>query len=262
MTKSPVPAFKTIAALLALAMLGNGQSASPKTHFESASIHPAAVAPRDGVPRPIFDGGPGRLRFRNVTLKALLIQSLAIKPYQLKAPAWMDDLRYDLNATMPVGTPQQQVRDMVSNLLKERFALEWHQQPAKTKCYALTVSKSGIKMKAVSASIPSVAVARNGSFAAKSMQMGGFADFLAQILERPVIDLTGLTESFDIAFNWDAGGAGDSPAPSAADSVIPVRTFSSLFVALKDGLGLNVATVERVIPITVIDGARKVPDSD
>jgi hypothetical protein len=62
MTKSPVPAFRTIAALLALAMLGNGQSASPKTHFESASIHPAAVAPRDGVPRPIFVGGPGRLR--------------------------------------------------------------------------------------------------------------------------------------------------------------------------------------------------------
>ena len=55
--------------------------------------------------------------------------------------------RYDLTATMPPGTTKAQAREMLRNLLIDRFKLTYHFEKKDFAGYAATVAKGGVKLK-------------------------------------------------------------------------------------------------------------------
>jgi uncharacterized protein (TIGR03435 family) len=79
---------------------------------------------------------------------------------------------------------------------------------------------------------------------------GDFAGPLG--LDRPVIDKTGLTGSFDFTLEWvrerRASLASDSPAPAPSDPVGP-----TVLEALSDQLGLKLVPTKTSLPVLVID---------
>ena len=66
---------------------------------------------------------PGRFTFTNVTLKILVQQAYNLKEFQVEGPDWIDSVGYDLVATMPPGTTQDQAAEMIQTLLADRFKL-------------------------------------------------------------------------------------------------------------------------------------------
>jgi hypothetical protein len=91
---------------------------------------------------------PGRLTCTNVSLRRLIIAAWSLKDYQFSGPAWLNDLTYDVTATMPPGTPTDEVMQMLQTLLTERFGLVIHREPKDLSVYALVVDKGGVKLKA------------------------------------------------------------------------------------------------------------------
>jgi uncharacterized protein (TIGR03435 family) len=92
------------------------------------------------------------------------------------------------------------------------------------------------------------------------------ADVLANLMDRPVIDMTGLSGTFDIELNWapDASepnrfmkelGPGPNPEPAHAES----SDNPSIFVALQEQLGLRLEAKKSPVEILVIDHIEKVP---
>ena len=100
--------------------------ATPPPTFDAASV-------KRSPPQPLGKGGgsnmsasPGRLTCTNVPLKRYLMAAWGLKDYQLSAPDWMNDERYELTATMPAGTPPHEVLLMLQALLVDRFKLATH----------------------------------------------------------------------------------------------------------------------------------------
>src|SRR5436309_5615054 len=86
-----------------------GQGAVTGPTFEVASIKPAAP-PGDG--RRMFmgmQGGPGskdpsRYTCTNCTVSMLVSQAFSLKRYQLIAPGLSESDRFEITATIPLGT--------------------------------------------------------------------------------------------------------------------------------------------------------------
>ena len=77
------------------------------------------------------------------------------------------------------------------------------------------------------------------------------------VLDRPVIDRTGLSERFDFTLDWTPdefqvpGLGARTPAP---DSGAP---FPNLFTAFKDRLGLKLESTKGAVEILIIDRVEK-----
>jgi uncharacterized protein (TIGR03435 family) len=94
-----------------------------------------------------------------------------------------------------------------------------------------------------------------------SATLGSFADTKSRLLDRPVVDMTGIEGAFDIALNVSmqdlaglkqllaANGVADSPESNAS---------SSIFAAMQE-LGLRIESRTAPIQHIVVDSAEKVP---
>jgi uncharacterized protein (TIGR03435 family) len=124
---------------------------SQTSTFDVASIK--AAPPLDGhFIRMGMTGGPGtkdptRLTCENCTLTMMLLQAYDIQPYQLNAPGWMNSERYEISAKIPEGATKDQFRQMLQNLLAERFHVKVHKDSKESQVYDLTVAKGGPKFK-------------------------------------------------------------------------------------------------------------------
>jgi hypothetical protein len=122
------------------------ETSAPPPAFDVASV-------KRSPPQPLGKGGgsnmradPGRLTCTNVPLKRYLIAAWGLKDYQVSAPDWMNEERYDLTATMPAGTPPHEVLLMLRALLVDRFKLATHRETKELAVYALMVDKGGVKL--------------------------------------------------------------------------------------------------------------------
>jgi uncharacterized protein (TIGR03435 family) len=143
-----LPVIATGAFLL---FAGTVSAQAPLT-FEVASIKPAppldvtkiaaGQMPHIGLN---IDGAQVDIGF--LTLQQLLCYAYTIKPHQLEAPDWTKEQHWDILAKMPAGAKKEQVPEMVQALLAERFKLTIRKGSAEQSVYALTVAKSGLKLK-------------------------------------------------------------------------------------------------------------------
>jgi uncharacterized protein (TIGR03435 family) len=75
-----------------------------KLEFEIASLKTAAP-PTDMQHGPVYGGpgtaSPGQIAYTNLTLKYLIELAYNVNRYQLSAPSWTDEERFDASAQRP-----------------------------------------------------------------------------------------------------------------------------------------------------------------
>ncbi|SPE43530.1 membrane hypothetical protein [Candidatus Sulfopaludibacter sp. SbA3] len=215
--------------------------------FDVASVKPCP--PGDGGGRGSNGGGasPGRLSENCMTV-AQLIRSAYVEfadgrqnflplfvPIE-GGPAWIHSDRYTIEATTE-GTPGFATMrgPMLQALLEERFRLKIHSASREVPVYALTVAKGGPKLQPTS---PGSCVPLDYSLPAPYPQFCGtpkrgepglrligatMADLckmlsVPEMMERPVIDKTGIAGTFDIQIPGPGElhrGVPDDPSSSA-----------------------------------------------
>jgi uncharacterized protein (TIGR03435 family) len=271
---APFALLATVLSWLAIAQ-SNGPS------FEVASVRPGVLLPPgpNGVVRTGSHGGPGTndpetYSARYVTLASLILRAYGLRNYQLSGPGWMDSARYDIAAKVSAGATPAQFKVMLQNLLVDRFMLQVHYQKRDFSGYELSLAKGGLKLvDAVNlrnlSSPPKSGIAKatteegEGSIndlvvrqyigrilTGRSTTMSNLADNLGFTLgDVPVVDVTGLTDPYDLVLPYDPPVAKLSDEPSS---------FPSLFTVLR-AVGLNLEAKKVPLDVLVVDRIQQTP---
>ena len=182
------------------------------------------------------------------------------------APDWIDKDRYDV-----AGTPDQegapsveQLRTMIRKLLADRFQLKFHHDKRELSAFVLTVGKSGQKLTPtqLKGPLPGIGMQPGKSgpmFVLRNATIPDFTGFLQLlVLDRPVVDQTGLTERYDftVTFTPDDSlfNGHPPPFPKPADGVEPAP---GLFEAIQQQLGLKLAAEKTQVSVIAIDHVEK-----
>jgi uncharacterized protein (TIGR03435 family) len=189
---------------------------------------------------------------------SLLRAAFDIQEFQIAGqPAWADRDRFDIVATMPDGArPPDNWRLMVQALLRDRFMLRFHREQRPASVFALTVAKSGHRLRpAGPCESPGGRCDFNGSPTrvwGDSVSMAQFAARLSRSLGAMVVDRTGLGSLYDVSLEWTVEdqfrGRGASASPT-------------IFTAIQDQLGLRLESTTGTVDMLVIDNVESPPDN-
>jgi uncharacterized protein (TIGR03435 family) len=257
--------------------------ATPETEWTIPPPRPK-LPPMDANADPNFEvatikpndsGGPsmkgltvnGRnFRTVNSSLGDLIRFSYELQAKQvLNGPDWLDKDRYDIAAVPEqAGVPNaEQVRIMIRKLLADRFKLTFHHDKRELSAYLMTAAKSGEKLKPTERQGPLPGFFfRPGTggitMVAVNASLKDFTGFLqVLILDRPVVDQTGLTGRYDFQCTFapdDSLFNGHSPFPPQADAN---NTAPSFFDAFQQDLGLKLSAEKVPVDVIVIDHVEK-----
>src|SRR5208283_5325729 len=125
-----------------LVCISAGQTGNPLS-FEVASVklaRPLVPGESRGTKR-----GIDRIELQYATLRNCIVYAYRVKDFQVSAPAWLDDLHYDIVAKGPAGTRPDHLQEMLQTLLAERFKLQIHRETKEVAGLALVVGKDGPK---------------------------------------------------------------------------------------------------------------------
>lgn len=109
-----------VGGLLVLAVSVTALAQSAKT-FEAATVRASEPGSRRSQRLT-----PTRIDIVNTPLRELLMAAFRIEVFQVSAPTWLNQQRFDVHATFPAGTTRDQVFEMLQTLRKERFGLVSH----------------------------------------------------------------------------------------------------------------------------------------
>ena len=275
---------------VAAGFLAGQEAAVPK--FEVASIRPSGDAVEKVNVGVHIDGA--RVTINSFSLKDYVRVAYNVKDYQIIAPEWVASERFDVNARIPEGKGQEQVRDMIKALLQDRFGLKLHHESREFPVYALVIGKGPLKLvesplDPESPDAPkAVNVAASGSRDGVTINMGRGAYFafannklevkkltapliaetLARFVDKPVVDLTGLTGTYDLTLNFSeddyramlirsAVNAGVSLPPQALH-LMESASGDSLFSTIQEA-GLKLESRKAPLDVLVIDKIAKTP---
>jgi uncharacterized protein (TIGR03435 family) len=249
------------AALMTLQTTGLAQ-APPAPRFEVASLKE-----RDrNVPLGLvgMQATPGRLINRCATLTSLVYYAFrrtGSTPIE-GLPGWTNTPcsdtdtanTYEFQATMPVDTKDDDVRLMLQAFLAERFKLAFHWETRTLPILELVVAPGGFKLKATDPKDdPPRARGSIGcppddrgchNIVMGSAPMAQFADAVSFNVGRPVLDTTGLRDTYYLDLKW----AGDTT---------PASSLPSLPAAMRERFGLELKPGTGPVEVLVIDRAEK-----
>lgn len=202
---------------------------------------------------------------KNTSLENLLTFSYGIQRRQIVGgPDWINTDKFDLDAQPDgEGAPNdKQWKSMVQKLLADRFKLKFHHEQKELPVYALRVAKNGPKLTKSQGDpngLPSLFLRGLGVLPVGNATMGDFAGLLqGAVLDRPVVDQTGLQGRFDFMLKWtpDESQFPDFgmkiPPPSTAPDAPP-----NLFTALQEQVGLKLDSTKAPVDVLVIDRVEK-----
>jgi uncharacterized protein (TIGR03435 family) len=243
--------FILIAAVMTV--WANPQDA-PSPAFEVVSIKPTPQPPiRTGM-FPI----PGTLTVGNYTLKRLILDSYRIKSYQLYGgPAWIDSEHYDIVGKAAGKANMSEMSKMLIPLMADRFQLKIHRETKELPTYALVVAKGGPKMKLATRTDLSFRILPGAitEFTGFNLDMQFFANILSGQLDRPVVNETDLTGSFQFTLRYvtddvhpaQPGDTGNPADPNGA----------SIYAAIQEQLGLKLEPRKSAVEVIVVDHAER-----
>jgi bla regulator protein blaR1 len=238
--------------------------------FVSVSIKRNTSGDSRSDPMTMVDGQFG---VKNKTLRDL-IRSIYGAPLE-GGPDWLSSDRFDIAAKAEGNPTRQQLYSMVRKLMADRFHLVVHTDTRTIPVYALVLARSdgtlgpqvlpsactGRETPPVVPVVPrvvdpnndsdaaspppcGVVRTRRGTLIARGVTMEGLAiGGLSTILDRKVVDRTGLTGRYDLNAEW-------TPAPGPPR---PAGVGPATFTALDEQLGLKLDSAEGPSNILVID---------
>lgn len=239
--------------------------------FEVATIKPN-ISGATQMQALIINGR--RFFTRASSVEDLLAFAYNVQSKQIvNGPAWIGSDRFDIDGVPDAeGVPSsQQIRSMIQKLLADRFQLKFHHEQREMEAYVLEVAKSGPKMTVNESKgqLPGLGF-RPGptgiTLRAGNATMADLTGFLqVLVLDRPVVDRTGLTARYDLSCTFtpdDSQFHGHPPRmPSApgADGTAEndAAAAPSLYEAFQEQLGLKLTAEKTQVDVIVIDHVEK-----
>jgi uncharacterized protein (TIGR03435 family) len=226
----------------------------------------ATIKPTD----PAHPGGGFTLQGRHLVARNFTVEGLITLAYNLHTtqvtggPDWLKTDHYDLDVLPDhEGLPSlEQARGIVRKLLAERFALKFHYDTKDLSVYVLTVAKTGPKF-SKSTSDPSSPPGMGGPPGRMNMRNGSmeeFAQMMQGILDRPILDQTGLKDRYDLSVRWtpdESQYGGRVPPPNSGDNSAAADAPPPLFTAIQEQLGLKLDAMKAPTKVMVIESVQK-----
>jgi uncharacterized protein (TIGR03435 family) len=261
--------------------------------FEVASVKPN----KSGVLGSSIRRQPGGgLTATNMPLRALVTFAYRLQPYQLVGdPPWLRNEMFDIVARMdgnpaPVNPFSGQLDPMMlamQTLLKDRFKLAAHSETREMDIYALVLARAdaklgpALKRTTQDCAAMMAAVARGGPppaapsgpdspvlcgmrgtfgrLLAGGVPLVAFANNLSGIVQRTVVDRTGLMGEWDFEISYAAESPANLPPGVELPPVDP--SAPSLFTAIQEQLGLRLQATRGPVEVLVVDQIdRPTPD--
>lgn len=264
----------------------------PAPGRSQASFETAVIQPSDAGGRAQFKIGRGEIAIKGGTLHDLVLVAYQIRPFQIVGgPGWISTDHYDINwKAKDTPTSEEWMKTlppMMQALLRDRFKLSVHRENRQMQVYSLAVAKDGLKLRHSNAgACPNFEWSRyaipeekrwspgycgavetgpnirlNHTLDAVGMSIAGGPDalipVLARELERPVIDKTGLSGSFDIRLEWNREATTKAIAAGVTSGPSFEEESPSLFSAVEEQLGLKLASDKGPVEVIVIDHAER-----
>jgi uncharacterized protein (TIGR03435 family) len=241
------------------------ESPAPRPRFDAFDVAAIKQVEHDkrGA-RFITMQGDNRFVVKDYTLKLLVAAAYDLNPRAvIGGPAWVESEYYDITALTPgeVRPSRAEQMRMLRNLLSDRFRLAFHREQKEFSIYELDIARSGPKIN-ISKSAPDAPAALISTvypqrilLPARNATMDEFASVLQRaILDRPVVDKTGLTGRYDFDLEWapdETQFGGEIPPPAADTPAAP------LFTAIQQQLGLKLVATRGPIAALVVDKVQK-----
>jgi uncharacterized protein (TIGR03435 family) len=242
---------------------GPGAQGTPSgPAFEVATIKPSDPAACCG--RTFYRNG--RLfRTNNTNLQYLMQYAWGLQLRQITGgPAWMNQDRFDVAGEIAgVDIPtDQQWKEALQRLIADRFHIQLHREIRELPAYALVIANPKAGPKLVKGDGDPEHPQRMGFTGAvgHTMTGGGNNATLKELagelqrltLDRPVVDRTGLTGTFNIRLQFTRD---DPQEPSLAPS--PDDAAPTIFEALQQQLGLKLEPTKAPVEVLVVDHAEQ-----
>ncbi len=198
----------------------------------------------------------------NTNMNDLVSLAYGIQVKQLiNAPDWFGTEKFDIDGVPDVeGQPNgEQFKMLFQSVLTDRFKLTFHHDQRELSVYVLTVGKGGPKLTESTspASNPGAFFFRGlGDLTVANFTMKDFCGGMqGSVMDKPVVDHTGLTGRYDFKLKWtpdesqfSAFGAHIQP-PATEDPNAP----PSLYTAIQEQLGLKLDAARAPADVLVID---------
>jgi uncharacterized protein (TIGR03435 family) len=267
-----------VAALVAAYVLMTGcmvaHAQEPKS-FEVASIKRNNSGVGGGMMRRLPNGA----NLVNVPLQMIIVQAYEIQSSQLEGgPSWIYSDGFDIQAKAERELKPPEFRELMRNLLAERFGLVTHTEQKTRPVYALVQVKTGkLGPKLRKSETDCTALAGRGGapppppapdepiqcgmrmgpaqLTAGGTSMASLANMLSRLFDRMVIDKTGLAGAydFDLAFAPTQTPQGPPPGTPAPDPSTIESGAPDLFTAIREQLGLKLESQKAPVDVVVID---------
>lgn len=221
------------------------------SEFEVASVRP--VPPSMEFRQTVLSIRPGRFDAEFAALRQLAGVAYGIQRVRIVGgPGLMDSDVYEVHARAEsAAATVDQVREMLQTLLADRFKLSVHRETRQLPEYTLFLDKGGSKLDESKdpEGKPIASIERGQGTVRMSFQnapIAGLVNTVANLLEEPVRDETGLMGRYNFKLEWMPPArlaAGDS-GPSIED-------------AIREQLGFRLEAKKVATEILVVDHAEK-----
>jgi uncharacterized protein (TIGR03435 family) len=249
--------------LLAAPLLAQAPAVPADLRFEVASLKPSLPGASPNGIRPA-EGGM-RYIANNCPINLMIMVAYRVKRDQIVGgPSWLTTDLYDMEAKADKPSSPDELHTMLMNLLVDRMQLKFHREQRDMRRYALTVDKDGPKLtphEAQNAHDPWIDIVPEKflhlKFTATCAPMEYVAFHLAQLVDRPVVDMTGLKGGYDFTMSYTADLPPGFPEGGKINGEDPDTSGPNIFQAVNQQLGLELKADRGPVQVIVIDHAEK-----
>jgi uncharacterized protein (TIGR03435 family) len=222
----------------------------------------------------------GGLDANNVTLRHLIELAYDVRSFQIAGgPDWIANERWVVIAKPDPAEPapgspadkaeekrlSERIKERTRTLLADRFHLVVRRESKELPVYHLVLARGGHKLQPPT---EKNGITRDfGRLTGRTAPTRSLAMVLSFVLGRPVVDQTGLTESYDFDLKWSeefnaqtiAKEKGVAVPPDAHPPGAPESDPAgpSLFTAIEKQLGLKLESAKGPVEIIVIESAER-----
>jgi uncharacterized protein (TIGR03435 family) len=267
------------------------QSRTPNAAVLTAGYQHVSVTPGEtgnGVIQSRIMFHPDSFMAKNQTLQELIKLAYGVQESQISGgPDWISTARFNIEAKLDSSvvaelkklSPEQQKMErdqMLQTLLADHFKVALHRENKLIPAQVLVIAKNGPKIQPAKPGdtypdgakgldgLPAGAhkfVAGPDGFTAQALPMSFVAEHLAQHLNQPVVDRTGLTGDYDFTLKFSPEGAMPDHkemhgGKETTAHTLPVSsTITALLAAIENQLGLRLEPQTIPMPVLIVDRA-------
>ncbi|HEY5028087.1 MAG TPA: M56 family metallopeptidase [Candidatus Angelobacter sp.] len=282
-----------IALPIVFGLASPAQSRTPNAAVLTAGYQHVSVTPGEtgnGIIQTRIMFHPDSFMAKNQTLQNLIKLAYGVQDNQISGgPDWVTTARFNVEAKLDSSvvaelkklSPEQQKMErdqMFQNLLADQFKVALHRESKLLPAQVLVIAKNGPKIQAAKPGdtypngvkgldgLPAGAhkfVAGPDGVTVQALPLSFVAEHLAQHLNQPVVDRTGLTGDYDFTLKFSPENvvADHKEVHGGKETTIhtsPVSaTVTALLAAIEEQLGLRLEPQTIPLPVLIVDRAEK-----